>query len=106
MAKKKSATKGKVKTKKATTKQEGEKVSFVEIKDEMTLAEKIEGYQHNIDMLTRVKNSLAMGTPIDAKDSIVNSTASRLAIINEKIIIMVMTKSQLEIQVSKENQVQ
>lgn len=106
MAKKKSTTKGKVKTKKATTKQEGEKVSFVEIKDEMSFAEKIEGYQHNIETLTKIKNSLVLGTPIDEKDSKIMVLASRLSLINEKIILMAMTKAQLEIASQKENQVQ
>lgn len=98
MAKKKAKAVSKKPVKPVKTKKEGlEKISFTEIKENMTVAEKLSAYQHNIDMLTKVKNSMVISTPIDAKASVVIERASRLHVINEKIIFMLTTKAQHEI---------
>lgn len=98
MAKKKAKAVSKKPVKPVKAKKEtSEKISFMEIKEEMTIAEKLSVYQHNIDMLTKVKNSIVISTPIDAKSSVVIERASRLAIINEKIIYMLTTKAQIEV---------
>ena len=96
MAKKKPVKKSTAKpVKKVSKKQEGEVISFVEIKEEMTNAEKAEAYVKNIDLLTKVKNALISSTPIDDKDAKVIATASRISLMNEKIMFMAMEKAKL-----------
>lgn len=98
MAKKKAKAVSKKPVKPVKAKKEtSEKISFMEIKEEMTIAEKLSVYQHNIDMLTKVKDSMVMATPIDAKASVVIETASRLSLITEKMIYMMTTKAKLEV---------
>ena len=97
MAKKKSKAVSKKPVKQTKVKkQDGEVVSFVEIKEEMSSVEKSEAYGKNIDLLTKIKNALVSSTPIDEKDAKINSVASRLSLMNEKIIFMAMEKSKLD----------
>lgn len=98
MAKKKMSTKKPVKKKTTTkeTKTKGEAISFKEIKDDMSVNEKLIALQDNINTLTDYKNSLVASVPLDAKDSLLTQTVNRITLANEKIMYMSLMKMNLE----------